>query len=57
MREKPERKAYRLGEVDAMIGVPAETLRRWCERGDIPYFKIGKTIFIPREHVEKVWGI
>jgi len=57
MREKLERKAYRLGEISAMIGVPAETLRRWCDRGDIPSFKIGNTLFIPREHVEKTWGI
>jgi excisionase family DNA binding protein len=57
MREQHMRRAYRLGEVSAMIGVPAETLRRWCDRGEIPHFRIGKTIFIAREHVEKTWQL
>ena len=57
MREQQMRRAYRLAEVSAMIGVPTQTLRLWCERGAIPSFRIGTTYFVPREHVEKTWRI
>ena len=57
MNEQVFRKAYRLGEVSVMTGVPVNTLRLWCERGEIPHFKIGKTYFVTRLHVERAWGL
>jgi excisionase family DNA binding protein len=51
------RRAYRLGEISAMIGVPVSTLRLWCERGELPNFKVGKTYFVTRDYVERAWQI
>lgn len=41
--------AYTPAEVAAILGVDTRTVRRACADGQIPSFRVGKLVMIPRD--------
>ncbi|WP_445184581.1 helix-turn-helix domain-containing protein [Pseudonocardia sp. Cha107L01] len=48
------RNAYSAAELAELIGVSDETIRRWIKNGDIKAFRIGRTVRIPAEELERI---
>lgn len=50
------RKAYRMTEAAQMIGVSADTFRRWIKAGDITATRRGRCVLVPANEVDRLIG-
>lgn len=51
-QEKPKRDTLTVREVAERLGVCDDTVRRWCDAGELPSIRIGGRVLIHRERFE-----
>ena len=52
--EFQRRATFRVGEVEDISGIPAETLRGWVFRRKLPCSRVGRVVLISRATVQKL---
>ena len=52
--EFQRRATFRVGEVEDISGIPAETIRGWVFRRKLPCSRVGRVVLISRATVQKL---
>ncbi|PZA08726.1 MULTISPECIES: helix-turn-helix domain-containing protein [unclassified Meiothermus] len=52
--ETPQRAAYRIKEASKMLGLSYRSVWKAIKRGDIPSFRLGKRVYVPKAFLERL---